>query len=155
MGDMRASQLRSVTCGELTYSGSLRIGRSGIHGFGVFAEQELEPGDVLFVTRNYKVLSVPVYASVQRSTKEHLIGPPPLRWLNHGCKPNAKVFFEGQFVGIATIANMSAGDEITCDYMATEDRIPLPFRCLCGKCPSHLIMGRHKRSVNELGYFDD
>lgn len=111
----------------------LTVRPSLIHGKGLFTHKSI-PSDVLvYESDQYSVTSFPIYGSLQHLPGKHIIED-FIRWENHSCKKNSLLQFDGLTVQLITTAFIPAGEEIVCDYRATEDSIPTPFRCNCGNC---------------------
>ena len=57
------------------------------------------------------------------------------RYINHGCEPNAKAYYEGRRIWIWSLHRIEAGQEITIDYgkQYTDEFIP-PGGCRCATC---------------------
>lgn len=55
--------------------------------------------------------------------------------VNHSCNPNSYVQFDPQnsYLVLRALRDISRGEEITCDYCATETKLAHPFFCRCGK----------------------
>jgi hypothetical protein len=53
---------------------------------------------------------------------------PPLRFINHSCAPNSS--WSGH--DLLASRHLSAGEEVTWDYLETEQEIAAAFACLCG-----------------------
>jgi SET domain-containing protein len=126
----------------LTYS--LDIRPSPISGRGVFALRSFARADVLYIAPNPIVLPFAAKGTVQRSRHENVADPTILRWVNHSCKPNVRVEFDDGQVSLTAVRIVQRGDELMCDYCATEDYMPIPFLCACGKCAHRMIRGRQR-----------
>jgi len=118
---------------------NLEVHPSKIHGNGVFATRPISPGQIIFSTTDFTILPQAAHGTVQRCPTEHVFEPDILRWVNHSCRRNAEVRFIGDEAQIASVAEMQPGEEVVCDYMCTEDSIPIPFRCNCGHCSGVMI----------------
>ncbi len=115
------------------------VSPSKIHGKGLFARKEFESDEVIFSTEEYQIFPKAVFASVERSVYEHILELKAIRWLNHSCSCNSQIRFNENSVMIITKKNIDIGEEITCDYYATERGIPEPFLCNCGFCKGVII----------------
>lgn len=114
--------------------GRVAVIRSAIHGVGVFALSSAPKDQVLFRTTTYAVLATPRAGSVQRSPHEHIIENEVLLFVNHSCKPSARVEFHRDSICLTANRAIQAGEELTCDYRLTESLVPCPFECRCGSC---------------------
>lgn len=120
------------------------IGNSLIQGRGLIALRRFDSSEVIFSTRHYDVSRLPRRGSVERRADEHILETSVLMWVNHSCSPNSRVSFAGRDVRLIAQKTIMPGEEIVCDYLATESRIPIPFRCRCQSCRSRLICGCHQ-----------
>lgn len=116
----------------------LTVHASRIHGKGVFTEENIPTGALIYESKEYSMTTIARRGSIQRTPIAHLIEK-VLRWENHSCVPNSRLHFEGSYVQLFATRSLLAGDEIVCDYRSTEDSIPIPFRCNCGSCSGTII----------------
>jgi SET domain-containing protein len=116
----------------------LVIKPSKIHGLGLFIADDIQQDTVIYESHEYTLTSYPIYGSLQKTPHEHLLEP-FLRWQNHSCRPNSRLYFSGSNVGLIALMFIAAGSELVCDYRETEDYIPVPFRCNCGFCDHIMI----------------
>jgi uncharacterized protein len=122
------------------------IRRSPIHGRGLFAAEDLNPGEIVCVkgghvfTRATLNKVAPSLGPAEIQIAEDLfIGPihPEERggcmiFSNHSCDPNIGV--QGQIVFVA-LRRISAGEELTHDWATTDDDdYRLECRCGSAKC---------------------
>jgi uncharacterized protein len=143
--------------GPLSYlSPKAAVRNSSIHGRGLFAIGEFEPGEIVCVKGGYiftraqlaEIASVLGPAEIQ--VADHLfIGPrrPEERdggmiFSNHSCDPNIAV--QGQIVFVA-LRRVSAGEELTHDWATTDDD-DYSMTCRCGAaCCRGTITGKDWR----------
>jgi len=108
-----------------------RIGPSAIHGIGLFAEQEIPRGtliweflptfDVTFDRAAFERLpaetqrNVDKYAFLDREQNVFVLCGDDARFMNHSTEPNTWEVSESCTLASRDIA---AGEEITCDYAA-------------------------------------
>lgn len=125
-------------------SPKVRKGReSAIAGRGLFAEQDLEAGEVVAVKGGH-ILDRPAVEALpeelfqtemQIADNLHLAATNPeerdavMLFLNHSCEPN--VGFAGNIV-LVTMRDVPAGEELTVDY-AMFDIIGGAMACACGR----------------------
>ena len=122
---------------------------SPIHGEGLFALCTFKPGDTICRSEGYIVNSTTrclepweSRISYEVSANHHFVPTGiagegainALAKVNHGCDPNSYVQFDHQsgFLALKALRNISADEEITCDYCATETELAHPFFCRCG-----------------------
>lgn len=60
----------------------------------------------------------------------HISGTRHIGYLSHGCAPNCRLDMER--FELVTLRAVAAGDILTIDYAATEDRLFAQFACACG-----------------------
>jgi SET domain-containing protein len=115
---------------------SIVVKDSMIHGRGVFAAQDIIPGEVII---DWEECTEDLTEDdVQRPPREerrrvsfidgqYVLFKPPASWVNHSCDANARGA-SGRDVAIRAIKR---GEEITVDYVL--ENVPdLNFRCNCG-----------------------
>ncbi len=131
---------------------------SRVHGTGVFATRELEPGELIARYRGQEVDHDGLYVAYQSSpsgeTRRYEITG-KLRFLNHCCRPNAEL------AGFRLIARkpIHAGREITIDYgegactcKQDEQRteIPTTVRSVADVAGPHTgIVGSEERGIRD------
>ncbi len=100
-------------------------------GMGVFAKRALSAQRVLAAMQFSPSRSQPWRHSIQIGVHEHAEPLPSyLRYLNHSCDPN--LFVDVRAKQVVTLRPISAGEELTFFYPATEWRMQSPFPCECG-----------------------
>ena len=112
---------------------------SRINGLGICCSSHILKGNIIYCTKNFMKLQKAVYGSVKCYDNLHVYEPTILRWINHSCKSNSRIYFDGIEITVVAMNDIIPGDEITCDYLDTEDIIPIPFICTCGYCQNRLI----------------
>lgn len=125
---------------------TLKLGKSIIHGRGVFAARDYRRGErLLTIKGSLKQLSV-------RTKKQSLSFPnwigygngvwiDPIdisRYLNHSCNPNAGV--RGA-VTIVALKRIRAGDEVMLDYSIVEGDERWRMHCRCGAYNCRQVVG--------------
>ncbi len=144
-------------------------------GFGVFANQNIKKGDILFVMGGY-ILTIDDENSLKgivadkpiEISEDFSIGPRkpsdiakmPQHYVNHSCAPNTG--FKGQLFMVA-MKNIKPDEEIVYDYamiMHTNERSNslFTFNCVCGSKACRKIVGERDWLLPELqekynGYF--
>lgn len=68
--------------------------------------------------------------SLQIGEDRHISGTRFVGYLSHGCDPNA--WLDMKMFELVARRDIEAGDLVTIDYAATEDRLFVQFVCTCG-----------------------
>ena len=127
--------------------------RSGVHGKGVFALQDLAEGETL-IEYTGEVISWPEAlrrhphdpAQPQHTFYFHIDdsrvidakhGGNSSRWINHSCQPNCEAEEHGGRVFIKALRNIAAGEELFYDYGLVIDarytkKLLAEYPCWCG-----------------------
>ena len=119
-----------------------RIGRSPIHGRGLFATRPIRKGEIVAIKGGH-IMDRRTLSKVRRRIAEAYlqiddgfyigavrrseVGRNKL-YINHSCEPN--LGFRGQLTFVALRA-IKAGEELTYDWAMEED-VPARTRCACG-----------------------
>ncbi|MFZ2737327.1 MAG: SET domain-containing protein-lysine N-methyltransferase [Burkholderiaceae bacterium] len=127
--------------------------RSGVHGKGVFAVQDLAEGEIVVEylgeviswveaqARHPHDPSDPNHTFYFHIDDKHVIdgkvGGNSARWINHACDPNCEADEEGGRVFIKALRNIAAGEELNYDYGLIIDerytaKLKAEFPCWCG-----------------------
>lgn len=87
--------------------------------------------------------------SLQVADGKHISNTRYIGYLTHGCAPNTAL--DMQNFQLVALRDIEAGEVLTIDYAATEDRLYIQFACVCG-APNcrRWIIGR-KDSINAAG----
>ena len=126
--------------------------RSGVHGKGVFAVQDIAEGEVL-VEYTGEVIGwqeaqdrhphdplQPNHTFYFHVDEDHVIdakfGGNSSRWINHSCNPNCYADEQGQRIFITALRNIKAGEELNYDYgLIIEERytpkLKAEYPCWC------------------------
>ena len=153
----------------------IQVRRSGVHGKGVFAVQDIAKGDTVIEyigeiisdqeaeDRHPHDPADPNHTFYFQIDDDHVIdalhGGNSARWINHSCAPNCKPVVEEGRVFITAKKNIAAGEELNYDYGLIVDE-PLtkkliaqyPCWCRSPKCRKTLLAGKplSKRTKNKL-----
>ena len=127
--------------------------RSGVHGKGVFATQDIAEGEII-IEYVGEVISWPEAQSRHPHNpkdpnhtfyfhidEDHVIdalfGGNSSRWINHACDANCEADEEGGRVFIKALRNINAGEELNYDYGLIIDerytkKLKAEYPCWCG-----------------------
>ncbi|WP_395023709.1 SET domain-containing protein [Comamonas odontotermitis] len=154
----------------------IQVRRSGVHGRGVFALQDIAEGEVI-VEYAGKVIS---YEESQRRHPHdpahpnhtfffqidgHRVidggdGGNSARWINHSCDPNCFAEEVEDRIFISALRNISAGEELGYDYgLIIEERytakLKADYACHCGAADCRGTMLAPKRGWKPKGPASD
>ncbi|KAM7261262.1 hypothetical protein ACFE04_026737 [Oxalis oulophora] len=112
------------------------FGKSGIHGWGLFARRDIGIGEMIIEYRGEQLFKVSEEVVIDATTKGNMA-----RLINHSCNPNcfARIMSVGdnqnRIVLIAR-SSVSAGDELTYNYLFEDERddLKVPCRCRAPNC---------------------
>ena len=146
----------------------IQVRRSGVHGKGVFAVQDITKGEHIIqyvgeiITwktaerRHPHNPKDPNHTFYFHINDKHVIdalhGGNSSRWINHSCSPNCEADEIGEEVFIKSIKKIKAGDELTYDYGLTIDepytaKLKAQYPCWCGAkhCRGTLLSPKSKK----------
>nr|WP_068835975.1 SET domain-containing protein-lysine N-methyltransferase [Polaromonas jejuensis] len=146
--------------------------RSGVHGKGVFALQDLAEGETLIeyvgeiinwkeaLRRHPHDPTDPNHTFYFHIDEEHVIdakhGGNSSRWINHSCKPNCEADEDGGRVFIKALRNIQAGEELFYDYGLIIDapytkKLKAEYPCWCGakNCRGTLLAPKDKKDAKK------
>lgn len=132
---------------------------------GLFARNDIKAGSVILHLKG-SVSTRPNMYSIQLGKDKHLDFPPVRKpdddldyawqYLNHSCEPNGYV--NAAEYTFCAVRDIKEGEEITFNYLATEDELSSPFQCQCGSAKCYgLIRGNkfltaeQKAELEQLG----
>jgi uncharacterized protein len=142
--------------------------RSGVHGKGVFAVQDLAEGETIIEyvgeiikwkeaqRRHPHDPNDPNHTFYFHIDKKHVIdalyGGNSSRWINHSCDPNCEADEDGGRVFIKALRNIAAGEELNYDYGLIIDEkytkeLKAEYPCWCGasNCRGTLLAPKKKK----------
>jgi hypothetical protein len=145
----------------------LQVRRSGVHGKGVYALQDLAEGETLIeyvgkvitwkeaLKRHPHDPENPNHTFYFHIDDKHVIdgkqGGNSARWINHSCDPNCEADDEGGRIFVKALRNIKAGEEIFYDYGLIIDAKYTPkllaeYPCWCGakSCRGTLLAPKEK-----------
>lgn len=113
-------------CGRsYVHNKDIRVGKSFIHGKGVFANKEYQAGSEVAYFEGHEVDHDTRHSLALDGKKIEPTGP--LKYLNHSCDANS--YFRGRT--LVTRKKVEPSEELTINYLETEDNISHPFKCKC------------------------
>ena len=139
--------------------------RSGVHGKGVFAVQDIAEGEAIIEyvgevitwpeaqARHPHNPKDPNHTFYFHIDEDHVIdalfGGNSSRWINHSCDANCEADEEGGRVFIKALRNIKAGEELNYDYGLIIDerytkKLKAEYPCWCGakKCRGTLLAAK-------------
>jgi SET domain-containing protein len=144
----------SSTRSSLGASGKrIQVRRSGVHGKGVFALQDIADGETLIEyvgeviswdeaqDRHPHDPNDPNHTFYFHVNEDKVIdalfGGNSSRWINHSCDPNCEADEENDRIFIKAIRNIQAGEELNYDYGLIIDepytkKLKAEYPCWCG-----------------------
>jgi uncharacterized protein len=148
--------------------------RSGVHGKGVFALQDLAEGETLIeylgeviswkeaLRRHPHDPTDPNHTFYFHIDDGHVIdakhGGNSSRWINHSCKPNCEADETEGRVFIKALRSIKAGEELFYDYGLIIDakytkKLLAEYPCWCGakSCRGTLLAPKDKKDAGKAG----
>ncbi|MEI8175052.1 MAG: SET domain-containing protein-lysine N-methyltransferase [bacterium] len=121
-------------------SRKIYIGKSKLHGKGLFALRDLKRGEVVFFVKGKKINFFITDNKKAKVAGMNWVGVGKNEWLdpekeysvffNHSCNPSTAI--KGK-VTVVALHNIKKDEEITFDYSTTEGDIFWSMRCNCGE----------------------
>ena len=142
--------------------------RSGVHGKGVFALQNIAEGQTL-IEYVGEIISWPeaqarhphdpaqpnhtFYFHIdEHRVIDAVVGGNSSRWINHACDPNCEADEQNGRIFIKALRNIQAGEELNYDYGLIIDerytaRLKAEYPCWCGaaQCRGTLLAPKRRR----------
>ncbi|WP_090044107.1 SET domain-containing protein [Limnohabitans sp. 2KL-27] len=148
----------------------IQVRRSGVHGKGVFALQDIAEGETLieyvgevisWEEAQYRHPHDPndpnhtFYFHVNEDRViDALHGGNSSRWINHSCDPNCEADEDNDRIFIKAIRNISAGQELNYDYGLIIDepytkKLKAEYPCWCGSanCRGTLLSPKERKDT--------
>ena len=162
----RSTSRRAASPKQPASGRRIQVRRSGVHGKGVFALRDLEPGETVI---EYTGEVIDWDEALDRHPHDpaqpdhtfyfHLeggkvidanVGGNAARWINHSCDPNCEADEVEGRVFIKALRPIAAGEELNYHYGLTIDERYTPalkkrFACWCGTPPCTGTMLTPKR----------
>jgi len=100
-------------------------------GKGLFATNPIFKNEILITFPTKKRFKVPDRNSFQITRDKHIEGTADdIAYLNHSCSPIS--YFDVNDLCVKALRDILEGEEITCNYLATEYNMSDKFICNCG-----------------------
>lgn len=148
----------------------IQVRRSGVHGKGVFALQDLAEGETLIEyvgeviswdeaqdrhPHDPKDPNHTFYFHVNEDRViDALFGGNSSRWINHSCNPNCEADEDNDRIFIKAIRNIKAGEELNYDYGLIIDepytkKLKAEYPCWCGSanCRGTLLSPKERKDT--------
>jgi hypothetical protein len=170
--------LNTVAKSPVSSSGStsnrrIQVRRSGVHGKGVFALQDIAEGETLIEyvgeiiswdeaqdrhPHDPKDPNHTFYFHVNEDKViDALHGGNSSRWINHSCDPNCEADEENERVFIKALRNIQAGEELNYDYGLIIDepytkKLKAEYPCWCGakNCRGTLLSPKDRADTPKI-----
>ena len=125
---------------------AVRVGRSPIDGFGVFADEPVPPrlkigeirGESITVSEARRRAGTQARSMIVEVSAKRAIdaskSSDPMRFTNHSCKPNAQLRICDGRIEFYALRAIVPGEEITVDYGETHHEGRLACRCGAPGC---------------------
>lgn len=128
---------------------ALRLGRSPIHRWGIFASEAIAAGLRVI---EYTGERVSPEEAGRRSLRSQLylfflsptqqidgaIGGSGAQYINHSCEPNLRAAVSRRRLYLLSLRSIEAGEELLLDYRITSDGSRLPCHCGAASCRGYL-----------------
>jgi hypothetical protein len=151
----------------------IQVRRSGVHGKGVFALQDLAEGETLIEyvgeiiswdeaqdrhPHDPKDPNHTFYFHVNEDKViDALHGGNSSRWINHSCDPNCEADEDNERVFIKALRNIKAGEELNYDYGLIIDepytkKLKAEYPCWCGakNCRGTLLSPKDRADTPKI-----
>jgi SET domain-containing protein len=148
----------------------IQVRRSGVHGKGVFALQDIAEGETLIEyvgeviswdeaqdrhPHDPKDPNHTFYFHVNEDRViDALFGGNSSRWINHSCNPNCEADEDNDRIFIKAIRNIKAGEELNYDYGLIIDepytkKLKAEYPCWCGSanCRGTLLSPKERKDT--------
>jgi hypothetical protein len=151
----------------------IQVRRSGVHGKGVFALQDLAEGETLIEyvgeiiswdeaqDRHPHDPNDPNHTFYFHVNEDRVIdalhGGNSSRWINHSCNPNCEADEENERIFIKALRNIKAGEELSYDYGLIIDepytkKLKAEYPCWCGhaNCRGTLLSPKDREDTPKI-----
>lgn len=151
----------------------IQVRRSGVHGKGVFALQDIPEGETLIEyvgeiisweeaqDRHPHDPEDPNHTFYFHVNEDRVIdalhGGNSSRWINHSCDPNCEADEDNERIFIKAIRNIKAGEELNYDYGLIIDepytkKLKAEYPCWCGSknCRGTLLSPKERKDTPKI-----
>ena len=151
----------------------IQVRRSGVHGKGVFALQDIAEGETLIEyvgeviswdeaqDRHPHDPKDPNHTFYFHVNEDRVIdalhGGNSSRWINHSCNPNCEADEDKDRIFIKAIRNIRAGEELNYDYGLIIDepytkKLKAEYPCWCGSknCRGTLLSPKERKETPKI-----
>jgi uncharacterized protein len=170
--------LNAVAKSPVSPSGSsskrrIQVRRSGVHGKGVFALQDIAEGETLIEyvgevisweeaqDRHPHDPNDPNHTFYFHVNEDKVIdalhGGNSSRWINHSCNPNCEADEDNERIFIKALRNIKAGEELNYDYGLIIDepytkKLLAEYPCWCGakNCRGTLLSPKDREDTPKI-----
>jgi SET domain-containing protein len=147
--------------GRARLPANLRLARSGVHGFGLFARDFIPQGERIIEYRGERITKaeaerrearrlaqlaaggdgcVYIFELNQRHDIDGDVPWNPARRINHSCAPNCEAQHIRGHIWIVALRDLAPGEELTYDYGFDYDEWrDHPCRCGAGECAGYIV----------------
>ena len=120
----------SLISKDLLKEDILKVAQSTIHGKGVFALKEIHINKYFYSIPMNDLRNSPAPSLAKISINTFINDPIILNFVNHSCDPNSELVLDQKGAFLRSKRKILAGEEITIDYCATEEKTNL-IECKC------------------------
>ena len=129
---------------------AVRVARSAIDGFGVFAEEPVPPrrkigeirGESITVAEARRRAATQQRIMIVEVSEKRAVdasrSSDPMRFTNHSCQPNARLSIQAGRIEFYALRDIGVGEEITVNYGETHHEGRLECRCGAPGCVGRL-----------------
>jgi hypothetical protein len=162
-----------VSSSASSSSRRIQVRRSGVHGKGVFALQDIPEGETLIEyvgevisweeaqDRHPHDPNDPNHTFYFHVNEDKVIdalhGGNSSRWINHSCDPNCEADEENERIFIKALRNIQAGEELNYDYGLIIDepytkKLKAEYPCWCGakNCRGTLLSPKDRADTPKI-----
>lgn len=168
-----AAKPSGLTQAQAASGRRVQVRRSGVHGKGVFALQDIAEGETLFEyvgeviswdeaqARHPHDPTDPNHTFYFHVNEDKVIdalhGGNSSRWINHSCNPNCEADEENDRIFIKALRNIKAGEELNYDYGLIIDepytpKLKAEYPCWCGapNCRKTLLAPKRRPATPKI-----